>query len=229
MRKEQIPHNPSAFDSNRAAMVGRRNLPHWRQDGALYFVTFRLADSLPAERRAEWAQLRGTGFQPVDLEGTTGKMPVPHATGKMPVPREMREDAGAIEFLERVDRWLDAGHGACCLARPAAADIVESALRFFDGQRYELGPYVVMPNHVHVLVVPAGGHELSRILHSWKSFTAKQINKALGRDGALWQDESFDHIVRSDESAQRFAAYIEQNASAAPAGKARLGRGGLSM
>jgi REP element-mobilizing transposase RayT len=194
---------PQAFDRHTAAMTFRRNMPHWRQDHAVYFVTFRLADSLPAERLAELRQIRSTGFQPVT--------------------------DNAKELLRRMDRWLRAGHGSCCLGRPEVADIVEGAMRFFDGRRYHLGPYVIMPNHVHTLVMPLAGHELSRILHSWKSFTANAINQRLGREGALWQDESFDHIVRDDESMRFFTQYIEENAAAVPAGRARLGRGGLEV
>jgi hypothetical protein len=64
---------------------------------------------------------------------------------------------------------------------------------------------------VHVLVTPLGEHELSDILHSWKSFTAKQINRALGRQGTFWQKESFDHIVRSPEALERFRVYFQDN------------------
>jgi hypothetical protein len=73
-----------------------------------------------------------------------------------------------------------------------------------------------MPNQVHVVVTPSTDHQLSRILQSWKSFTAKIFNRTLGRGGAFWQKESFDHIVRSPEALERIAVYIRQN----PAGLA---------
>jgi REP element-mobilizing transposase RayT len=199
---------PAAFDSRRSAMVSRRNMPHWRQEGAVYFVTFRLADSLPQECLAELRAIRGTRLQPVALE-------------------DHRLEACATEYVQRLDRWLHKGHGNCCLAEPAASEIVEKALHFFDGQRYALGSYVIMPNHVHVLVAPTGEQELTKILHSWKSFTAKQINTVLCRQGTLWQDESFDHIVRSDESLRKFTEYIEQNPVGLPPDRSRAGRGSL--
>ena len=73
--------------------------------------------------------------------------------------------------------------------------------------------YVIMPNHVHVLVRPIMEHKLPDILHSWKSFTSHAIGKALGRTGALWQDESFDHIVRDEHQLERFGLYIAENPS----------------
>lgn len=88
---------------------------------------------------------------------------------------------------------------------------MEDVLRFFDGQRYELGESVVMPNHAHALVTPWGEHELTDILHSWKSYSAKKINQMCGRQGHFWQKESFDHIVRSPEQLERIAQYIRDN------------------
>ena len=68
-----------------------------------------------------------------------------------------------------------------------------------------------MPNHVHVIVTPYLEHSLSKILHSWKSFTSNQINKKLGTSGKLWEEESFDHVVRNEESLIKFTAYIDSN------------------
>jgi hypothetical protein len=105
--------------------------------------------------------------------------------------------------------------------------MVEEALRFFDGQRYWLGQFVVMPNHVHCLVKPLGEHTLLEILQSWKSFTAKQINTALGREGKVWQDESFDSIVRDEAALGKFSAYVQENPGKAKLheGEFRLGHG----
>ncbi len=101
--------------------------------------------------------------------------------------------------------------GACVLGRADLKSIVEKSLRHFDGARYQLGEFVVMPNHVHALVTPFDEFELSAILHSWKSYTASEINKRLGVTGAFWQKESFDHIVRSADSLEGFARYIREN------------------
>lgn len=200
---------PRAFDRASARCISRRNMPHWRQEGAVYFVTFRLADALPEERLAELREL-------IDIR-QNGSADHPHG------------DQAEWDAINRVDQWLHAGHGSCCLRELHAGEIVESALRFFDAQRYRLGAYVVMPNHVHVLVCPQAGHALSRILHSWKSFSANEVNKALSRTGRLWQDESFDHIVRDDEAFRRFECYIQENAAAVPPGHARTGHGTLTL
>ncbi|MCX6907698.1 MAG: transposase, partial [Verrucomicrobia bacterium] len=109
----------------------------------------------------------------------------------------------------------DAGHGACWLREPALASLVADALQHFHGTRYTLEDFVVMPNHVHILVTPLKDHALSENLHSWKSFSAKQVNRAIGRTGTVWQDESFDHIVRSAAQLAHFHDYIRSNPAAA--------------
>lgn len=184
------------FDDHAGVDVRERNLPHWRQEGKLYFVTWRQADSLPAEKRA---QLRSEREAFIAAHGD---------------PAVDRLSAELLKrylqlFNERVQHWLDAGHGSCVLRRPDATAIVRNALHHFDGRRYRLGSFAIAGNHVHVLVAPFSGIELTGVLHSWKSYTAKAINKALGRSGTFWQDESYDHLVRSAASLHRIEAYIE--------------------
>ena len=180
------------FNPYSETRVTAANLPHWRQDGVLYFVTFRLADSLPAEKvrslqfeREAWVRVH-------------------------PEPRSLQdEEEYWTLFGARTQQFLDAGHGACSLSSPDAQRIVEEALRHFDGERYELGKFVVAPNHVHVLVRPMPGYELSEILASWKSFTSLQVNRLLGRSGVLWQKESYDHIVRNASALWHIQCYID--------------------
>ena len=175
--------------------IRRRFLPHWQQNSATYFVTFRLADSLPQielqllqQEKEEWQK-------------------------KHPEPLSETEKAEYHRlFSQRVDKWLDAGMGECYLKDPQLAKIVADALTYFDGDRYHLGEWVVMPNHVHVIVTPLGNHKLSEITHSWKSFTANQINKYLNRRGQLWQKESYDQIVRSPQHLERVQTYIANHA-----------------
>jgi REP element-mobilizing transposase RayT len=90
--------------------------------------------------------------------------------------------------------WLDAGYGSCPFRDPENRRIVESAIGHFRGERYEIIEFIVAAKHVHAIVTPLVGHELSDILHSWKSYTANQLNRRLSRSGAFWQKESFDHI-----------------------------------
>ena len=176
--------NVEFFRPNDAIGFVSGNLPHWRQDGAVYFVTFRLADSLPQARLRE---LR------TEISAT--------------VPASERD----AELILRTERFLDAGYGACVLAKPTAKAIVEDALRCFDGTRYCLEDAAVMPNHVHVLVVPLGTSSLTSILHSWKSYTSNRICGAGLAMARLWQRESFDHIVRSAEYMEKYRDYIAQN------------------
>src|SRR5207248_3990162 len=95
------------------------------------------------------------------------------------------------------------------------------------GERYWLGHFVVMPNHVHLLVRPIMEHGLSHILHTWKTFTARKINLLIGEKGQLWQHESFDHIVRDEHQLEKFSDYIETNPARAKLKQAtyRLGYG----
>jgi len=210
-RGEIVPPLPfKPFDPDAPVAKTGRHLPHWQQEGCTYFVTFRLADSIPAEKYAQWqAELH-------------------EWLRRHPEPRTFAQEQACVEqFAARLERWLDEGFGECALRDPALSVIVEEALRHFDGERYWLGHYVVMPNHVHVLVRPIAGHTLSEILHSWKSFTAKQINAQLGREGTFWQDESFDRIVRDAQHLEQHSAYIQQNPAEAklPDGQFRLGYG----
>ncbi|MEQ1851105.1 MAG: UTP--glucose-1-phosphate uridylyltransferase [Chthoniobacteraceae bacterium] len=195
------PFKPFSEDSPESAAT--RHLPHWQVPGATYFVTFRLADSLPA---AVVRRLKD------EFETWLRQNPRPWNGAQRAEYYE--------RFHESLEVHLDQGAGSCTLAESPAAEIVEDALRHFDGERYWLGSYVVMPNHVHVIVRPKDGHPLSDILHSWKSFSAHQINKHVGRAGTLWQDESFDHIVRHVDEWKQIDRYISENP-----GKARLGEG----
>ncbi len=173
------------------------NLPHWRQGGVTYFVTFRLADSIPQSKLRQWQEEKALWLK---------RNPDPHTA------------AQAKEFWrlfpERFHRWLDAGHGACVLGEVRVVELLEEVLRHFDGQRYGLGEHVVMPNHVHAVVAPLADFGLSTILHSWKSFSANRINGMLGRRGTLWQKESFDHVVRGPEQLARINEYIRENPKA---------------
>ena len=130
-------------------------------------------------------------------------------------------------FTRRMHEWLDAGYGSCLLRESKHALIVADALRFFDGDRCALGDFAVMPNHVHLLVTPYANWPLQALLHSWKQFTAREINKLLEREGALWLDESFDHVVRSSEQLSFFRQYIRENPVKAklPQGEFLLGCG----
>ncbi|HPR83390.1 MAG TPA: DUF4080 domain-containing protein [Pontiellaceae bacterium] len=172
----------------------RKNLPHWTQSGSTYFVTFRLADSIAKSRINEYKELRD-------------KWKAHH----LPPYTESEQAQFDELFSERVNSWLDEGAGACILGKPEISQIVADTLTHFEDERYELDEWVVMPNHVHVLVTPRPGFELASILHSWKSYSAQQINQRLKKSEPVWKHESYDHIVRDQEELIRIRKYIRDN------------------
>lgn len=107
--------------------------------------------------------------------------------------------------------YEDAGHGACDLRDPRIAEIVENALLHFDGQRYRLLEWCIMPNHVHVLIETASGHALGDVVQSWKSFTAKKANQILGRSGKFWMADYYDRFVRDENHLIAVRRYIREN------------------
>ena len=177
----------------------RHHLPHWEQEGTTCFATFRLADSLPQEKLAAWRDERDRWLA-IHL-----------------APRSEAEEAEYRDRFEgTLQRWLDAGYGSCLLRASSVRKIVEGALRFFDGERYRLHAYVVMPNHVHVLFTPAEGRTVGRILQSWTGFAARTLNAELGREGTLWEKESWDRFIRTRFHFERTVAYIRGNPGKLP-------------
>lgn len=173
-----------------------RHLPHWRQEGATYFVTFRQADSFPQEKLQELAALREA------WEKRTAS------------PRSDKQwQQLAHETMRRTEQWLDEGKGSCRLRFPDARKIITNALHQDNSRLYELGCYVVMPNHVHVIVRPLGdgSDSLEHVLKGWKGLTAMQINLHFGITGQFWQQESFDRIIRDEEHLSRAIQYIGSN------------------
>ena len=124
--------------------IYRRRMPHWRLDGSVYFVTWRL-----------------------------------HKSQK------------ELSTPER--------------------EIIGSTLKYFDGQRFDLFAYVVMPDHIHVLVKPSKGYFLHELVHSWKSFTANRLQHEGGREGKVWQEDYFDRIMRDEAEFLEKAQYILNN------------------
>jgi REP element-mobilizing transposase RayT len=162
----------------------RGYIPHF-DAGASFtqFVTFRLADSVPHGVVERWQ---------VEL---------------LARPEAERE----AELHRLIEAILDEGRGECHLRDPRIGSLVEGALLFFDGARYRLHAWVVMPNHVHALFTPDEGWSLSEVVASWKSYTAKAANKLLGRSGRFWQEDYFDRYVRNEHHYARVVEYVECN------------------
>lgn len=128
------------------------------------------------------------------------------------------------QFSSRVDQWLDEGHGACLLQEPEHAERVAATIHHDDGARYLVHSWVIMPNHVHVLMSLGAGESLSRVVAGWKRFSATRINKARSAAGALWQKDYFDRMIRDWDHFIQVARYIRVNPE-----KAKLTTGRYSL
>ncbi len=112
------------------------------------------------------------------------------------------------------DDHLDKGYGECHLRDPRIAELVQDCLWHFDGIRYRLHAWVIMPNHVHV-VVEVWQVPLHTLVQAWKGFTAHAANHILGRGGSFWQPDYFDQYIRDADHFQRVVRYTEWNPVAA--------------
>ncbi len=119
--------------------------------------------------------------------------------------------SGSADLRQRIEATVDSGLGSCALRDPVVATMVQDALRHFDGERYKLLAWTIMPNHVHVLVEQNIGFPLGDIVRSWKSFTAKTANKQLGRTGVFWEPDYFDRYIRDQAHFDVAVHYIHEN------------------
>ncbi|MBI1379921.1 MAG: transposase [Planctomycetaceae bacterium] len=178
--------DPHGPQPRRTPWHSRGYHPHFEARDVIQSLTFRLHDSVPAELLARWkAELR---------RGDTAQQ------------RELRA---------RIDRFEDAGHGSCFLRVPRIAELVEHTLLHFDGRRYTLFEWCVMPNHVHALVRTFADFPVYGIVRSWKSFVARRANQFLDRTGAFWMPDYFDRFVRNDTHFADVRWYIRANPVAA--------------
>lgn len=185
-----LPFDPFAPDSEATGLVceprrerySRGYLPHIDLAG-LQFITFRLHDSLP---RSVVEKLRAEFAEQSDRERIR-------------------------ETYRRTEALVDSGTGACWLAQPAVADIVQRQLRFHDGERYELKAWTIMPNHVHVLANIHPGHSLAKVVQTWKARSARAANVAIGRQGTFWYRDYFDRYIRNEEHYRNCVGYIDMN------------------
>ena len=159
----------------------RGYLPHFDEPDRIQFITYRLADSMPQ-----------AFLDAADEALRRGEI----------------TEAGR---RKRIEYYLDQGHGACWLRDPAIAELVEGSLRHFDGERYRLLAWCVMPNHVHALAEMIVGFPLADVVQNWKSYTAHEMNRMLGRRGRVWQPEGFDRYIRDEKHFNRVVGYIEEN------------------
>ncbi len=192
-----LPDPPPQFEAlnqDKPLRIYHRNLPHWRQDGATYFVTFRLGDSLPQDKLEYLQRLQ---------KAWAGSLPERASNA------ELENHIRAV--LQLAEKWLDQGYGSCVFSDHGSSEELEKAILHFQDERYFVSSYVVMPNHCHLSIKPLGDWELTDILRSLKGFVAHRINKLRGASGMVWQDESYTRIIRDREHLWRVVQYIGRN------------------
>lgn len=192
LRAKGVPaESPSPL---RSGVHSRGYLPHVKREGASYFVTFRLADSLPASVLLDFKREQAMRLRAL-----------------------VKQTPGSVEQINRdyqrqIERYLDRGVGECFLKRPQIAEAVCEALLYFHEKEYLLDEWVVMPNHIHLILWPMPNLTLSEILQSRKSRTAREANRLLDRTGQpFWQHESYNHWIRNDDEKARIRRYIRNN------------------
>jgi REP element-mobilizing transposase RayT len=174
-----MPLSPNSNDYIRRHKRGY--LPHFDSPQLTQFVTFRLADSLPA-----------------DFVKT--------------LKRKLDEGAiTEVEYHREMDKFLDFGRGEAFLKHPEVARAVSNSILHFADERYELRNWVVMPNHVHLLLKTIDPHSLSAVMHSIKGHSASVANKLLGRCGRFWSPDYFDRFIRDRRHNARVMRYIDEN------------------
>jgi type I restriction enzyme R subunit len=210
------PNDPSLpfrlFDCEADVAIVERELPHWLQPGTVAFITWRTLDSMPAAIVKQWFADRDRWLRVHGIDPAS-----PNWREKL---YELdRRLVGA--FLEAFwNRWQDAlddCHGACVLRTPELAEIVAKSLHHFDGDRYLMLDFVVMPNHVHLLAAFRDEDSMLNQCESWKHYTATHINRRLRQHGRFWQQDGFDHLVRNEDQFAHLRRYIAENSQ-----KARL-------
>lgn len=175
--------------------ISQQTLPHWVQPGVSYFFTFRLADSVPQTLLEEWVRQRNAWL------------------AHHPHPWSQKDTLEYAErFTERMDAWLDAGHGSCALRDREVRQLVEDSITEFDGLRLHLDCVVIMPNHVHLLIKPNDDENVFKLIGGMKGYSARVCNALLGRTGqAFWMEDSYNRIVRDYDELRAFRDYIRRN------------------
>jgi len=191
---QECPPSNQFLDPFSPVEPHQHRLPHWQQGSVYYFVTWRLADSLPREKLERWNEERVVWSR------------------LHPQPWNVETESEYHEkFSTAVDNWLDEGGGSCVLRDPDLASVVSDALLHFNGRRYSLDAFVVMPNHVHVLFRLLAPHHLESVVQSWKGFSAREINRRLGKHGRLWQPDYWDRLIRNEGHWLKCLEYIQEN------------------
>jgi REP element-mobilizing transposase RayT len=176
-----------------------RHLPHYHPPNATYFITFRVAGSLPADAIERLQQERTQSLKRIG--GFVDK--------KCRVEAYREHQKG---YLEKFDALLDgATTGPRWLGIPQVAEIVSESIHYRDQRVYDLLSYCIMPNHVHMVFVGRSDTPTYRILQSLKRHTARQANLVLQRQDTFWQEESYDHVIRDGDELEQTIRYVLWN------------------
>ncbi len=178
----------------------RNYLPHI-ENQRYQMITYRLYDSVPREVIEQWK--REVGMQAARLPNIAGEPPA------LQMPTTMQQKQR--QMLVLIDKYEDTGYGQCFMRDDKVAKIVKDALFYHDGSKYKIIAWCIMPNHVHTLIEVFNGYSLSEIIHSWKSFSAHQINKLLNRTGQVWMMEYYDRYIRDNNHYENVVNYIHNN------------------
>ena len=168
----------------------RGYLPHLDSPDLIQHVILRLVDSIPPDliRKYESELL-------IARKGTSAS----------------RNNAHMKHFQDKLDECLDKGYGQCILADHRSAEIVNGVIKHFDGSRYRLDAWAIMPNHVHAIIKMLPKCPLWKTINSWKSFSAKKINALTGRKGSVWALDYFDRYIRDHDHYFNAITYIHNN------------------
>ncbi|WP_404308000.1 transposase [Neorhodopirellula lusitana] len=192
------------FDPKAPLAISEHSRPHWSQAGAIVFITFRSADSIPRDVLLRWERKKNQWIESHSELALPWRKALPHLSSQL-------QNAFKKQFDRTREDFLDTCRGKCVLKKRTLAKIVADSLLYFDGERYRMGDFVVMPNHVHLLASFPSEESLTVQCDSWLHFTAHKINLELGLTGKFWQQEPFDHLVRSPEQYNYLRKYIKEN------------------
>ncbi|MCH8527430.1 MAG: transposase [Kiritimatiellae bacterium] len=187
--------NPTPFLDKREPLQQTQNdLPHWHQPLRLQFFTWNLGDALPVKAMARLKRER---------ESWLYQHPKPWSDEEYQIYFE--------RFTDRIDRWLALGRGESIFREVKAAGLMAEVLQFHEGKKMRMDAFVIMPNHIHCLAQLCGETTVSELMHSWRSYSALQLNRLRNRKGKLWSEDFWDRVIRSPENYWHVRKYIKDN------------------
>ncbi len=176
--------------------IGGEQQKSYSDSNDVYFVTFRLADAIPANdlnklhvARQQWMAVHSLPYDDAEQQ----------AYDKL--------------FNQKIEGWLNQSSGGCILSRPECTSIVVDAMCYFDQDQYMLDHWVIMPNHVHAILIPQGRYSVDQIIQNWKQFTSNEINRVTGFMGYhLWHYETIDRVVKDEKTLTEYRSFIVDEA-----------------